>query len=142
MFDNIKNFYNFALKPIGEWVLGQGLPRLLDVGSGLLNSINWSKLSESIKGLWQSLAPFAISVGEGLVNFIETMGEILKPVLATTANLLANAMDSLKAIAKIPEDSHSNWWSNRRNSYGSAYREPTVGGLVMVCKHYIKNILF
>lgn len=104
VFDNIKNLYNDALKPIGSWVLGQGLPRLLDVGSGLLNSINWSKITDAMKNLWQALSPFAIAVGEGLISFIETMGDTLKPVLATTSDLLAKAIDALaKAISKVPE---------------------------------------
>lgn len=105
VFDNIKSFYNDALKPIGSWFLGEGLPRLLDVGSGLLNSINWSKLSEGVKNLWQALAPFAISVGEGLIFFIESMSDILKPVIVNTTDLLARAMNALaKAINIIPED--------------------------------------
>lgn len=104
VFDNIKSFYNEALKPIGNWVLGQGLPRLLDVGSGLLNSINWRKLTDALKNLWGSLAPFAISVGEGLLMFVETMGDILKPVLTTTADLLASAINAIaKAIKAVPE---------------------------------------
>lgn len=104
-FNNIKSFYNDSLKPIGEWVLGQGLPRLLDVGSGLLNSINWSKLSDAMVKLNKSLTPFALAVGEGLISFIETMGDILKPILATTSDLLAKGIDAIaKAISKIPEE--------------------------------------
>lgn len=105
VFDNIKNFYNEALKPIGRWMLGEGLPRLLDVGSGLLNSINWGKLSDALKNLNQAITPFALAVGEGLISFIETMGDILQPVLATTSDLLAKGIDAIaKAISKIPED--------------------------------------
>ena len=104
VFDNIKNFYNDALKPIGTWVLGEGLPRLLDVGTGLLKSINWEKLTDALKNLYQALAPFAISVGRGLIIFIETMAEILKPIIATTADLLAKAINAIaKAIKAIPE---------------------------------------
>lgn len=103
--DNLKSFYNDFLSPIGTWVLGEGLPRLLEVGNGLLNSINWDKLSQSFQNLNKALAPFAISVGKGLIGFIETMGDILKPILATTSSLLAKGIDAIaKAIDKIPED--------------------------------------
>ena len=104
VFDNIKNFYEYALKPIGKWLLGEGLPRLLDVGTGLLKSINWEKLTDALKNLYQALAPFAISVGRGLISFIETMSEVLKPIIATTADLLAKAINAIaKAIKAIPE---------------------------------------
>ena len=104
VFDNIKNFYEYTLKPIGKWLLGEGLPRLLDVCTGLLKSINWEKLTDALKNLYQALAPFAISVGRGLIIFIETMAEILKPIIATTADLLAKAINAIaKAIKAIPE---------------------------------------
>ena len=105
VFDNIKNFYEDILKPIGQWVLGEGLPRLLDVISGLLEQIDWNKLTEAFEELYEAIAPFAISVGEGLISFIETMAEILKPVVAETANLLANAIKAIaNAIKKVPEE--------------------------------------
>lgn len=105
VFDNIKNFYEYTLKPIGKWLLGEGLPRLLDVCTGLLKSINWEKLTDALKNLYQALAPFAISVGRGLIIFIETMAEILKPIIATTADLLAKAINAIaNAIKNIPEE--------------------------------------
>lgn len=105
VFDNIKSFYEDSLKPIGKWVLGEGLPKLLDVGSGLLNSIDWSKLSTAMSNLNKALTPFAITVGEGLVIFIETMSDILTPALSTTADLLSDAINILaSAIKLIPED--------------------------------------
>ena len=105
VFDNIKNFYEECLKPIGKWVLGEGLPRLLDVGTGLLKSINWNSLTQALKNLYQALAPFAISVGKGLIEFIEVIAEILKPIISETADLLAKAINAIaNAIKKIPED--------------------------------------
>lgn len=105
VFDNIKSFYIDTLVPIGKWVLGEGLPRLLDVGSGLLSSINWNKLSISLTSLNKAIAPFAINVGEGLIIFIETMGDIAKPVIATTTNLIADGINALaKGIKLIPSE--------------------------------------
>ncbi|WP_312371875.1 hypothetical protein [Lachnoclostridium sp.] len=105
VFDNIINFYNYGLKPIGKWVLGNGLPRLLDVGTGLLNSINWSKLTDALKNLYGALSKFVIGVGSGLITFIELMASILKPIIATTADMLAKAINGIAiAIKAIPED--------------------------------------
>lgn len=104
--ENLKNFYTDFLSPIGDWALGEdGLPRLIDVGNGLLNSVDWDKLSSAFKSLYDALAPFVIGVGEGLILFIEGMGEILKPIIATTADLLASAVEKLAGwINKIPTE--------------------------------------
>lgn len=105
VFDNLKNFYNDFLKPIGKWILGEGLPRLLDVVAGLVSNINWRKLTDALKNLYEALAPFAISVGKGLILFIEKLAEILKPILATAADLFAKALNAIaKVIDKIPEE--------------------------------------
>lgn len=128
-FDNIKSFYNDTLKPIGNWVLGNGLPRLLDVGSGLLNSVNWGKLSDALKNLNQAIAPFAISVGEGLISFIEDLSKVLKPILATTADLLAEAIDTL---AKSIKDVDSQTWEDA--GYAIGIIGTTIGGIKIVDK--------
>lgn len=105
IFDNLKNFYNDTLVPIGKWILGTGLPRLLDVGSGLLNSINWDKLSSALKNLNSAIAPFAIAVGEGLITFIESVGKFITPILSAAVSLFSDALNSLaKAIKKIPAE--------------------------------------
>lgn len=105
VFDNLKNFYSDFLKPVGKWILGEGLPRLLDVVAGLVSNINWRKLTDALKNLYEALAPFAISVGNGLILFIEKLAEILKPILATAADLFAKALNAIaKVIDKIPEE--------------------------------------
>lgn len=105
VFDNLKNFYSDFLKPVGKWILGEGLPRLLDVVAGLVSNINWRKLTDALKNLYEALAPFAISVGKGLILFIEKLAEILKPILATAADLFAKALNAIaKVIDKIPEE--------------------------------------
>lgn len=105
VFTNIKNFYQDVLKPIGTWVLGTGLPKLLDVAGELLRAINWDGLSTAIGNLYKAIAPFAISVGEGLIIFIETMADVLKPVISTAGDALAKAIEAIaKAIKKVPEE--------------------------------------
>ena len=101
----ISKLYSDFLKPVGKWILGEGLPRLLDVVAGLVSSNNWRKLTDALKNLYEALAPFAISVGKGLILFIEKLAEILKPILATAADLFAKALNAIaKVIDKIPEE--------------------------------------
>lgn len=103
--ETLKSFYEDVLKPIGKWTLGEGLPRLLDVVTNLLKKINWDRLTDAVKNLNKALAPFAISVGRGLINFIESLAEILTPVIAKTIDLLSSALDGLAWILKkIPTE--------------------------------------
>ena len=96
VFDNIKSFYEDLLVPIGEWALGKGLPGLIDAFINLLSDIDWPKLSGAIGDFNKAIAPLAIAVGTGFVNFVTDLSEVLKPVLATTADLLA---ESISAVA-------------------------------------------
>jgi uncharacterized coiled-coil DUF342 family protein len=105
VFDNIKSLYEDILKPLGGWILGEGLPRLLDVAGKLISSINWDKLSSALSNFNKAIAPFAIAVGEGLILFIEGLADILSPILATTADALAVAINAIaEAIKLIPEE--------------------------------------
>lgn len=101
-FDNLKNFYAEFLKPVGKWIIGEGLPRLLDVLTNLLKDINWTRLTDAFKNLYSALAPFAIAVGRGLISFIETLADILKPALSAIVNVLADGINWLaEAIRDI-----------------------------------------
>lgn len=71
--DALKTFYNDFLVPVGQWVLGEGLPRLIDGLTRMINEINWTKINESLERFWEALAPFAITIGEGLLWFYETV---------------------------------------------------------------------
>lgn len=101
--DGIKSFYEDVLVPIGKWVLGEGLPRLLDVVSNLLKKIDWGKLTQSLVNFNKALAPFAISVGRGLISFIEILADILTPIVLKIVDAFALALDGLAwVIRKIP----------------------------------------
>ena len=97
------DFYHEFLVPVGLWTLGEGLPRLIDALSNGLEKIKWEIINDGLVRLWQSLAPFAINVGEGLVWFWEnalvplgvwTMNEVVPRFL----ELMATALDFLNIV--------------------------------------------
>ena len=61
------DFYENALKPIGTWVLGEGLPRFVDAIANGLALVNWQNINDSLHALWEKMTPFAGIVGGGLV---------------------------------------------------------------------------
>lgn len=102
----LSDFYHEFLVPVGKWTLGEGLPRLIDALTNGLEKINWGLINDSLKRLWQALAPFAINVGEGLVWFWEnalvplgvwTMNEVVPRFL----DLLASAINFLNTVIEI-----------------------------------------
>ncbi len=95
VFGNIKSFYEDILLPIGGWVLGEGIPGLVGAVTDLIKDIDWTKLSEAIKTFNKAIAPLAIAVGTGFVNFVKDLSKFLKPALATTVDILAGALDTL-----------------------------------------------
>lgn len=108
------DFYKGFLVPVGDWVLGKGLPDLVNAINDGLMEADFDSLSTALAGLWDALAPFAISVGEGLINFYK---EFLIPIGKWTIGeglpaLITALKDGLSKIdlTKI-NDALSNLWN-------------------------------
>ena len=99
------DFYERFLVPVGKWVFGEGIPRFIDaLNNGLMN-IDFQKINDSLKGLWDALAPFAINVGEGLLWFWEN---VLVPLGTWVVNevvprFLETLTKAIEAVNKIIE---------------------------------------
>lgn len=106
--NGLQSFFSDVLVPIGKWTFGKGIPKLTDAVSLLIDSINWESLTKALKDFNKALAPFAINVGQGLVDFIYSFAKAMTPTLATLSTMLAKAIESLaKAINSItPQQAH------------------------------------
>ncbi|GAB5084697.1 hypothetical protein Osc2_14660 [Ruminococcus sp. 25CYCFAH16] len=87
-FGAIESFYQKVLKPTGKWTLGKGIPGFIDCLTKLVKSIDYDKISGALDDLWDSLTPFALNVGEGLLWFFQN---VLTPLGTWTANELLPA---------------------------------------------------
>lgn len=105
-FNGLKDFYNSFLKPVAVWTIGEGLPRFINAITNGLAKVNWQKINDSLHGLWVSLTPFAINIGEGLLWFWEN---VLVPLGTWTLNnavpafldLLSGAIDVLNPLLEV-----------------------------------------
>ena len=100
----LADFYTQVLLPLSKWVLEKGLPELLDVLTGFVEKVNWERLRKNFSELWDSLEPFAETVGEGLIIFIERITDLVanflnSETLESFLDHLADWMDSVE-----PED--------------------------------------
>ena len=82
-FKALEDFYTDFLRPIGDWVLGKGLPKFIDIITDLVKSIDWDKLNKSLDDFWKALEPFAENIGNGLLWFLD---EVLSPIAEWTIN--------------------------------------------------------
>lgn len=67
------DFYSRFLKPVGKWVMGEGLPRFINAITDMINNIDWDRINGKLRELWDRLAPFAVKIGEGLLWFWENV---------------------------------------------------------------------
>ncbi len=100
----LEDFYNKALLPLGEWVLNEAIPELLGVLTGFNEKVNWEELRNNLSEFWEHLEPFAETVGEGLILFIERVSDALADFLNSREFkdflvMVENWMDSVS-----PED--------------------------------------
>lgn len=95
VFDDLKSFYIDFLKPVGSWVLGEGLPGFINALTTMMSGIDYGKILAANKGLRASLAAFTIKIGKGLGWVWE---KIILPILSWNSNFLVPAAtDALTA---------------------------------------------
>ena len=103
----LKGFYEGFLKPVGVWVLGTGLPKLVDALKKGLEAVDWGKINDSFSRLWDALAPFAINIGEGLLWLWEnvlvpfgtwTMNEVVPRYLGVLASSFGFLNEVINAV--------------------------------------------
>lgn len=101
-FDNILSFYDDVLKPIGKWTLGEGIPGLVKAFTNLFEDVDWVPLTKAINSFNEAIAPLAIAVGQGFIDFVVDLTDALSPVVAETVALLAKAIDAVAdALSEI-----------------------------------------
>lgn len=114
---SLQSFYKRFLVPVGKWVLGTGLPRLIDaLNEGLMN-VDFNKINKSLDRLWEALTPFAINIGEGLLWFWEN---VLVPLGTWTANeivprfldTLSIAIDAFNRVIESLKPLFQWFWDN------------------------------
>ena len=72
VFDDINEHF---IQPVAKWLIEEGLPKLTDAFSNFIDKVDWDTLRERIDRVATALAPFAKTVGEGLVKFIGDVGD-------------------------------------------------------------------
>lgn len=77
----LEDFYTMVLLPLGKWTLEKGLPELLQVFIDFNNKVDWESLRENLAEFWKHLEPFAETVGEGLIIFIDRVSDALADFL-------------------------------------------------------------
>jgi len=75
-FGALSDFYDDFLTPLGDWAIGEGLPRLIKVLNNLLNKVKWKEIRTSLKDFWTAIEPYAENFGEGLIDFFEDVGDL------------------------------------------------------------------
>lgn len=96
----LMDFYEHFLKPVAVWTMGKGIPQLVDALTDLVNLIDWNRLNKALTNLWKALSPFAINVGQGLVNFFKdfthVVGDFINGPGIGAINGLANAIKKIR----------------------------------------------
>lgn len=78
-FQNLKDFYNEFLVPMGKWAFGtgdSGLTRLVNIIDEQLMRVDWVWISDNLRKFWKAMEPYAEQFGEGLIDFFEDISII------------------------------------------------------------------
>lgn len=133
--ENLKLFYADVLKPIGKWVLGEGLPRFFNILNDGIKNMKLERLNKSFDKFYKQISRFSIGIFKGLLEFVD---KFLKPVSEWTVNVaIPSFLDSLSAaMARVDftiiNDALSRLFSNLAN-----FTIETGGGLLYI----LNNVL-
>lgn len=101
--EGLKSLYNEVLLPISKLIFTDALPSLFNFLADIGKKIKWDVVTNAVKGLIEVLGKATRGIGQGLVDFFKSLYPILKPIIATTINLIAGAIVKLTdALKKIP----------------------------------------
>lgn len=138
----MSDFYKNCLTPIGNWVVGVGLPRFVEITKEMVKNIDWTKLQGSLNTLWTSIARFATHIiGEGLLWFYEN---VLAPLAEWTISdllpafldLLAQVIDTLGTVIDAMAPTFEWFWENVL----SPFAEWTGGIIVSVIEKLTEKL--
>lgn len=90
------DFYEEFLVPVGKWMLGNGLPRFLDITNDLLKKIDWNKLRKSLDVFYKQLAKIAKFTFTGILDFYEYfLAPVAKWTMSKAIPILVDALTDL-----------------------------------------------
>lgn len=96
----VSDFYTQVLLPLGKWTIEKGLPDLINVFTDFNYKVDWEGLRSNLSEFWKHLEPFAETVGEGLIIFINDLAQALAGFINSEAfkgflTMIENWMDSV-----------------------------------------------
>lgn len=139
IWQGLLDFYNLFLVPVGNWILGEGLPRFIDGLTYMAINIDWNTINMSLQTLWSVLTPFAINIGEGLLWFWENvlvpLGTwIMNEAVPVFLDLLSSAINLLNTVIEILKPYGIWLWENFLNPLAE-----WTGGLIISTLNLISD---
>ena len=96
----LMDFYEYFLKPVAVWTMGEGLPQFIDTMTKFINTVHWDEINISLANFWKALSPFATSVGQGLLDFFKDLlgigANFINTVVPKGFDDLAGALKKIK----------------------------------------------
>lgn len=142
--DNLINFYDLFLKPLGKWTLGKAFPKFIDIVNSTLHVIDWKKINMSLADLYSTLEPFTENVGMGLLWFTENILEPLAEwtigeAFPTFITVLSGFLELVDKVGDIVGRTLKDMWDNFFSKIVD-FAGDTIIGLFTVLGQLFKDI--
>lgn len=89
--EDLENFYNSFLNPLGSWTLGTGLPQLANIFEDFMDDVDWDTIADGLLKIYTGIEPFAEGIGQGLIDLVN----VLADVGAMTLNLIGDGLNAI-----------------------------------------------
>ena len=81
----VSDLNDHFIEPFSTWLIETGIPSLINVFADFNNKVDWDAIRERLDKFWKALEPFAETVGEGLIIFIDKVSDVLADFLNSEA---------------------------------------------------------
>ncbi|MDE5977992.1 MAG: hypothetical protein K2G70_05965, partial [Turicibacter sp.] len=85
-FTGITDFMDKFLSPIAAWTMNNALPTLVNTITDFSSKIEWEKLNENLGKFWEGLSRFTVGIGDGIIQFFQSISPFLTDILAELIN--------------------------------------------------------
>lgn len=102
-FTGITDFMDKFLSPIAAWTMNNALPTLVNTITDFSSKIEWEKLNENLGKFWEGLSRFTVGIGDGIIQFFQSISPFLTDILAELINKIGVGFGIFgDALNKIP----------------------------------------
>lgn len=96
--NTLMSFYDNFLEPIGEWVLGEGILKLVDILERMVSGIDWDSFDKVVSGVLALASDIITDIADSLLNIAKDVEPYVTPVINSIIGAFEELLNILRPV--------------------------------------------